>query len=63
MLDWLSQNWLAVYAAVLSLSVGASAALHVLAPLTKTQADDKAAAKLDWLISLLKKLSLNKSGV
>ncbi len=63
MLDWLSANWMTCLLVVTSTVTAASVALHAIAPLTETKADDKAAAGADWLLALLKKLSLNKSGV
>lgn len=50
-LDWMT--WLNIATAVVT---GASVALKVIAPITKTEVDNKVLAGLEWV---LEKLSLN----
>jgi hypothetical protein len=57
---WLLDNKLVVLQAVSYVVAGASAAALLLAPLTKTKADDKVAGALSKLRNLLLRLGLNQ---
>ena len=59
MMDWFLSNWAELLQAASNVVFGASVAVLAVSKLTKTDKDDKAAAWLQKVLSLLNKLALN----
>lgn len=59
MTNWLLENYLVVLGATALVVGTASTVAAAIAPLTKTDADDKLAKALRWLYTSLRKLGLN----
>lgn len=59
MFAWIVANWSTVIVVVLAVIGAASAAVKVIAPLTKTTRDDRLAKWLDVVVSWLSKVALN----
>lgn len=57
---WIVDHWKELALIVTGVVTAASVSLHALAPLTSTDADDRASRWLDKLVALLEKLALNK---
>lgn len=61
--SWLVGNWGVIVTTLLAVIGGASVMVKAIAPLTKSKADDKAAAWLDkaagWLSRVASKVALN----
>lgn len=60
MIDWIVAHWADLLIGASGIVAGSSVALHAIAPLTKTDKDDRAASWLDKVSAVLSKLSLNK---
>jgi hypothetical protein len=58
-ISWLTENWMLVAGTAGTVVMGASVAVAAIAPLTKTDKDDKAAAWLKKVYTWLYKVSLN----
>jgi hypothetical protein len=56
---WLGSNWSTILVTLLAVIGGASIIVKAIAPLTATDADDKAAAWLDKVHEWLSKIALN----
>jgi hypothetical protein len=58
-LSWVSANWVTVVGTAGTVVMAASVAVKAIAPFTKNEKDDKAAAVLDKIYNWLSKIALN----
>jgi hypothetical protein len=60
MLEWMLANWKTALDAAAYIVLGASMLVHLIAPLTDSTGDDKAASWLSKAYTWLKRIALNK---